>query len=313
LNGSDPVRILYLAGWGRSGSTILGALVGQAEGCFFGGELWYLGQRGWAQNYLCGCGKPFRECEVWSEVTSRLRKELGDSALTLLEALPGSTLRTRSLLMQVLFGRMGIPSGLERRTLDVLEKLYREIAAVSAASVIIDTSKAPMYGMLLEKIPSVQLSVVHLVRDPRGTGYSMRKRKYDPAGRRYLPRAGALQNGVLWLTWNLAAEVLWNRRGSKTRYLRVRYEDFARNPDKGLRTVLDFLGLQSDLHLISGPADVTLRATHSVSGNPDRMKTESIEIKIDDEWRSRMAWHQKGQAVLLTWPLLLRYSYRLWA
>lgn len=282
------------------------------KGCFFGGELWYLGGRGLKSNYLCGCGKPFLECEMWTEVVSHLRQEIGEPGRLLLESIPTSLVRTRSLLTQTVLARLGVPSQPEADLLDVLERLYLEIAAVSRASVIIDTSKSPMYARLLERIPGVQLHVVHLVRDPRATGYSMRRRKFDPAGKRFLPQHGSIGNGVLWLTWNLATEILWNHPGSRVRYLRIRYEDFVRRPGEYLRSIVAFAGQPGDAPLISDRGEVVIGPTHSVSGNPIRMSTGLVQIALDDEWRSKMAWQHKAAAVLLTWPLLLRYGYRLW-
>jgi len=34
-------KVLYIAGWGRSGSTILDNVLGQLDGCFSTGELNY--------------------------------------------------------------------------------------------------------------------------------------------------------------------------------------------------------------------------------------------------------------------------------
>lgn len=44
------VKVLYIAGWGRSGSTILDNVLGQVEGFFSGGELSYLWERGLSEN-----------------------------------------------------------------------------------------------------------------------------------------------------------------------------------------------------------------------------------------------------------------------
>ena len=42
----NPVKVLLLAGSGRSGSTVLANLLGSVEGAFSGGELRYLWERG---------------------------------------------------------------------------------------------------------------------------------------------------------------------------------------------------------------------------------------------------------------------------
>lgn len=39
------VKVLYVIGWGRSGSTILDNVLGQLDGCFSTGELHYFWER----------------------------------------------------------------------------------------------------------------------------------------------------------------------------------------------------------------------------------------------------------------------------
>ena len=61
-------RVLYIAGTGRSGSTLLANILGEVDGVFAAGEVRYLWQRGLTERRLCGCGVPVRECPVWSRV-----------------------------------------------------------------------------------------------------------------------------------------------------------------------------------------------------------------------------------------------------
>src|ERR1700722_7728096 len=60
--------VVYLAGTGRSGSTVLANILGEVDGVFAAGELRYLWQRGLKEGRLCGCGLPVRESPVWSRV-----------------------------------------------------------------------------------------------------------------------------------------------------------------------------------------------------------------------------------------------------
>ena len=67
-NGDPGVKVLYIGGLGRSGSTLLDRMLGQLPGFFSAGEIRDLWQRGLRENALCGCGAPFKECEVWTRV-----------------------------------------------------------------------------------------------------------------------------------------------------------------------------------------------------------------------------------------------------
>ena len=62
------VKVLYIAGLGRSGSTILGNTLGQLEGFAHVGELleiWTILASG---RVACGCGVPVAACNIWGDV-----------------------------------------------------------------------------------------------------------------------------------------------------------------------------------------------------------------------------------------------------
>src|SRR5512144_341593 len=72
-----PCKVLYLAGWQRSGSTILSNILGQLPGFFSAGEIYYLWDHLWQGNVPCGCGAPFRKCGLWDDVIQRAFSETG--------------------------------------------------------------------------------------------------------------------------------------------------------------------------------------------------------------------------------------------
>src|SRR5947209_4769350 len=62
------VRVTYIAGAGRSGSTLLAMMLGTLPGWVSVGELRHLWARGVEENQLCGCGEPFLSCPFWNAV-----------------------------------------------------------------------------------------------------------------------------------------------------------------------------------------------------------------------------------------------------
>ena len=62
---ASKVKVLYIAGYERSGSTLLHNVLGQLDGFFAAGELNEIWDRSLIENRRCGCGVPFKECEVW--------------------------------------------------------------------------------------------------------------------------------------------------------------------------------------------------------------------------------------------------------
>ena len=62
------VKVLFLAGKGRSGGTLLASLLGQLPGFFNIGELNRLWDWGLVSNFKCGCGLPVQECPTWHAI-----------------------------------------------------------------------------------------------------------------------------------------------------------------------------------------------------------------------------------------------------
>ena len=63
-----------------------------------------------------------------------------------------------------------------------------------------------------------------------------------------------------------------------------------------------------DLSFIAD-STVTLKANHSVDGNPMRFKVGELTLRVDNEWRTALPRRQRAIVTALTWPLLARYGY----
>src|SRR5216684_384525 len=61
------LQILYVAGVPRTGSTVLGHLLGDIPGVIFVGELNFFWRR-FAHAEVCSCGQPLPDCPFWSAV-----------------------------------------------------------------------------------------------------------------------------------------------------------------------------------------------------------------------------------------------------
>ncbi|MFT4082228.1 MAG: hypothetical protein QM638_06555, partial [Nocardioides sp.] len=61
-------RVLYLAGAGRSGSTVVARYLAARLDAVHLGEVRYLWERGVGEGQLCECGTPFGACPFWTRV-----------------------------------------------------------------------------------------------------------------------------------------------------------------------------------------------------------------------------------------------------
>ena len=305
--------VLYIAGTGRSGSTLLASILGEVEGVFAAGEVRYLWQRGLVEGRLCGCGVPVSRCPLWTEILAGATASSGSPHP---EAMAGFLRRTGRIrhLPGALAGRWAPSLDPVRRRgsaaqRETLGSLYASIAQATGCGVVVDSSKLPAYAHLLGAVPGIELRVVHLVRDPRGAAHSWSSRKPldDGARQTHMEQIGPLKSAVLWDTWNAAAAALL-RRGEGT-YLRLRYEDLIDEPAKAVRSVLSLVGMENAMLPIDPDGGLNLRVNHVVAGNPDRLRHGQVRLRADTRWRSAMPARHRRVVSAVTAPLLVRYGY----
>jgi hypothetical protein len=303
------VKVLYVAGSGRSGSTILDRTLGQLDGFFSAGELCNLWERGLLARRRCGCGTPVPDCPVWGAVLAEAFGGPDGVDAGRLAAMTRRRLHLRSV-PTALLGRDGRDRAGDEYH-HALTRLYRAVQGQTGCRVIVDSSKSPVYAELVAAIRGLDMAVVHLVRDPRATAWSFlrNKRLPDYGDDRFMQRQHPLVSARRWSLWQAVTELLWSRRPG--RYLRLRYEDFVRDPQPAVWAIAALAGEAPSVLPFTGPATVRLATTHSVSGNPNRFGTGEVELRADEEWRRAMRTTDRAMVTALTWPLLLRYRYPL--
>jgi hypothetical protein len=305
---------VYLAGFGRSGSTLLERLLGEYPGACPAGEVVHMWQRGVRDGEHCGCGSPFPACPFWQEVGSTAFGGWDNVDVDRVARLRASVDRARflPLLGAGTLRRKFLP-GLDEYV-SYYARTYAAIAAVSGSAVVIDSSKHSSLAFCLSSSPALDLRVVHVIRDSRAVAYSWGKVAQRPESVNGTPmsRYSAASSAARWNLQNGAVQVL-SQLGTPT--VRIRYEDLVRDPAATLREIAAFAGLPADaesgfLHS-KGPGNwwAELRATHTASGNPMRFRTGQIQIRPDSTWQEAMLPGKRRTVTTLTLPLLMRYGY----
>ncbi|MCP3939242.1 MAG: sulfotransferase [Actinomycetia bacterium] len=307
---NDPVRILFLAGLGRSGSTIVANVLGQHSNAVSIGELVHLWARGLADNELCGCAKPLQECEFWTRVGELAFGGWSQLDLDEVMSLQGRVDRNRYIPLMV-FPKLHPRRALDQqRYTDILLRIYRAIRDVSGAEVIVDSTKHVSYAYLLSQIEGIDVSVAHLVRESQGVAYSWAKTIERPevtSGHDEMPRYSPARTSSKWLSYNL---MLHGLRAVGTPRRLVRYEDAMRDPRAQIALLMEFAGLVPlELDHI-GDGWVELTATHTVAGNPSRFNHGRVDLRLDRAWVDMMEERDKRIVGALTWPLSTAYGYR---
>lgn len=305
---ADRLKVLYVTGFGRSGTTILDNILGQLDGVFAAGELHYIWDRSLEQNRLCACGEAFSNCPVWQRVMAALGADYEPDTARLVQL--RESLNPRRSIWARLRGSSHTASPEVAEYAAAMERLYRAVADATDSRVVVDSSKSPALGHLLDVMPGIDPYVVHLVRDPRAVAFSWLKKKvYDPGGDEpmYMSQHPPARSAKLWLVWNLTAEMIWARRSG--RYLRLRYEDFTDRPRETLEKVVRLILDEVPPLPFVGDFEVDLTRSHSMAGNPSRFETGTVTIRRDDTWRQELPKSVQRLVTLLTWPLARRYGY----
>ena len=302
-------EVLFIAGWGRSGSTLLERLIGQHDGAASVGEMRDVWLRGVVEDRRCGCGERFSACPFWKAVGELAFGGWDRVDVRRLQALRDRLDRPWTLPLLLW------PEAMPRRAraaLDeyagVLRDVYVAIASVSERPAVIDSTKIATHALVLRRA-GLALRVVHLVRDSRGVVFSWQKTVVRPDAADQpdvMLRYGSTTASVRYVLYNGYAHLL-GMLGLP--YLLLRYEDVARDPEPALRAVLGLLGLVPDATPQGGSDGLRLRATHTIDGNPMRLQSGPVRVALDERWRREMPPRSRRWVTLLTAPLLLRYGY----
>lgn len=310
-NPASPVKVLSVVGAGRSGTTVLASILGEIDGFVSVGELRWLWERGVVAGRPCGCGASPAECPVWAPVI-RTSLDVLPSGGTVEDIIAAqhelAKWRQAARLLRSVGGH-GDDWAALRLVRRVSGAACESVAETTGARVVVDTSKRPVDAAVLAGTAGVDLYVLHLVRDPRAVVHSWRRAKQFTAGGRTatMGTRGLAATVRRWSSNCVWAEAL-RRRLPESRWLSMRYEDFAAEPRAQVQRILAHLGESGQLPFVDDHT-VRLRPNHIVAGNPSRFTTGEVAIRADEEWRRRMPVRDQVMVATMTAPLALHYGY----
>ncbi len=262
-------KLVYIGGYGHSGSTLLEYLLAASPKTVACGEVASV-LRDRDRKGRCTCRREIKECPVWGPLFA---------SPDTLDGMRHEDL-SRALLAQ------------DRDTHAILIDSTK--TAWSAA--IVPFRLAAMLGR--------DFTLVHLVRDPRAVAWSAVKK----AGRRGTNSRMPLRSASAALGWwvaNLGCELFASRYPD--RYVRIRYEDLSRAPRDEMQDLFaklvpgavwpaEAIGRSDNRHQLYGNR---MRGT----------ALSLAEVREDAAWQRDMPRLYRSLVSLLTAPLRWRYGY----
>ncbi len=312
---TEPQRILFIGGLGRSGTTLIEKMLNELPGTFAVGETLHLWERGVRDEERCGCGEPFASCPHWSKVGDMAFGGWDNVDTDRVINLRWKIDRSRRL-PAILAKHRGAEPELDaeqREYLDYLRPVLLASAEISGAEVLLDSSKHLSTAALLALDPTLDVRVLHVTRDPRGVAYSWTKQVDRPeADGSLMPTYKPSRTATRWVTDNLGFDSL-AKLGVPT--LHLRYEDMLAHPAERLNDVAAFAGLtdstgEFDIPFLDGNEVRLMTAMHSVAGNPLRFGGDDITLRLDDAWREKLDPKARATVTRITRPVLSRYGYK---
>lgn len=300
--------VLYVGGFGRSGSTLLERVVQASPQAISLGEVVHLWKRGVIGDELCGCGTKFSECPFWQAVGERAFGGWGTVDVDEILALQYAVDRQRHVWKTMR------PFGVTRETIlrytSYYRAVYRAAAEVSGADLVVDSSKHASLAIALSNDKQIDLRVLHLIRDSVAVTYSWSKEvSYIAAGqgRRNMRAVSVPRASALWMSNNALVQLV--RLAGKPTY-QLRYEDFVRAPTATIQHMWKALGLPGSYNIdLSQEGGIILERSHSIGGNRMRFKPGPLIIRADEAWRVEMPARQRRAVKVLTFPVRSSFGY----
>src|SRR5208282_2075779 len=179
-NVMEGSRVVFIAGDGRSGGTLLGQILNGLSDSVYVGELRNIWHEAFEQNEPCGCGERFRHCEFWRAVVEKAFGSFERVDARAMLNMHWSVARERYTPMLMLLNRVPaelLGSKLPHSYENALSRLYRAVCEVAGKSVVVDSSREASQALVLARIPSIDLRILHIVRDSRAVAFSNSRRK----------------------------------------------------------------------------------------------------------------------------------------
>ncbi len=312
---SDRVRVIYVMGAGRSGSTALEAMLGDHDDAVAVGELSNIFLY-WNDLIHCSCGQRGPECGVWQDIERRFCELTGLTSFLehsrLMQHFEAFDPRRGLGLPQWL--RMSLAEKAPDRDVELWQQrnvaIYQAVAYVTGKRVIIDSSKSPLRARALCMSPELDVRLVHLIRDVRGVAWSRLKayRKAPKLGfGKDHPPTPVWRSVAYWGVMNLLSSMV-RRSYPDCPSLLVRYEDYTTEPLREFGRISEVVGLdysQIAERLIAGQP---VRPQHTSAGNPVRMQG-AIRLSPDYEWMEKLPESDRVACWRLASLVMRAYGY----
>lgn len=296
----EKIKIIYIMGSGRSGSTLLGILLDLHSDVVSPGEIHNVGRFRKGKR-PCSCGNNVHTCSYWSSIMKNWQELNTHESIdqTITKAFKIENFKSSLAWFKIVFN-YPFQSNYFKNYLKGKYNFFKAIKEESGKSVVVDISKNPLRAYALSKHPNIDLRVIHLVRDGRGVSYSIMKksnRKQKPFWRAAL----------YWVFINRVSNFVFKKIEKSGL---IKYEDLIKNPTDTLAKISKITDVDLQTVMAKSEFNVAQEESHIMAGNILR-KSKSIKLKMDVEWQQKMQPKQLKSFRIIARKTLKKYGYAL--
>lgn len=263
------MKIIYIIGDGRSGSTILDSVLGNNSNTISVGECARFWNRFYEKETFCGCSDKIEECILWSRIDKSIKTKYKNYC-------PESF---REKVKYILYFKnfSKIPELVDnpdwKEFCDIVKHFYLSISKFNQNKIIIDSTKFPNWGYFLFCLDFAKINFIHLERNLQSVANSWKKKIILPEYHSKTVYMPIKSNFTILKNW-IKIKYLCNKiEKNNTNFIFVEYEEFCQNPKLILNIIIKKTNIELDINNLQIPYN------HSIGGNPVRSNSNrSIKI-----------------------------------
>jgi len=301
----ENANVIYISGYGRSGSTLLDIILGSHPSIMGTGELANLFELYYNAGSYCSCGKTYNECEVWSEI---INKAYPNCSKEQIKSNRDVQRKIEKWINMPFFRILRSKVKTEQQYCRVMKPLFNAIYDVGKIKCIVDSSKSAYdfswRALYLSKLCGINIRLIHLIRDGRavissrikGSNKKLRDRlnNNDPLA--------AYKGLIGWISANsftIINRILIPRNS----YLLIRYEDFIEDPQKELVKLGKFLQLDFNDTIKAIKNGRAFDVHHLVEGNR-LARQNKVKLNASSQGYRNLPKHVEVLYFIFGWPII---------
>jgi hypothetical protein len=270
------LKVLYIVGCSRSGSTLLQTLLGLSKEILVLGEVRRLPAI-LKRSETCSCGAVLNRCPFWSTILAKLPYDLEYLAVgrnNLIE----NYIEKLMLLLQLKYDNVSkflSNSSKQCALYKMTADIYHEASNLAGVKILVDNSKVPFYFAKLRQKNGNSIQPVYLHRDGRAVVYSKLRRT----------GISVRQASKQYRNTTISMELLRFCLQSKPNFV-FRYEDLCAYPEVIINNLRELAGLRNiELKKLK----FSPGRYHFLGGSPSYKERSPLDLQVDQRWSKEMS------------------------